>query len=138
MEHRERGGKIGDGEIGACQAQQRRQQQPERDADQTSDEHRGDRRGLIMHHQHRKAVRAGAEETDIAERQIAGETIDDVHALGEDQEDDEIEQQQMVLIDARQHGEDCDQRQDDEQHVLESVRQLAPAFRAVRSGVAAG
>ncbi len=138
MEHRERGREIGDGEIGAGEPQQRRQQQPERDPDQTGDEHRDNRRRLIMHHQDRKSVRAGAEEADIAERQIAGEPIDDVHALGEDQEDDEIEQQQMVLVDARQHREDGEQRHDDEEHMLESARQRAPAFRADRSDEAAG
>src|ERR1700731_2086643 len=91
-----------------------------------------------MHHQDREAISAGAEKTDIAEREITGETIDDVHALGEDQEDHEVEQQQMVLIDAWGHREDRDQRHQDEQRVLDDARQRAPAFRASRSDAAAG
>jgi len=58
-----------------------------------------------VHHQNCKTVGAGAEEPDVSEWQVARKTVNDVHALGEDQEDHEIEQQEMVLIKAGQHRE---------------------------------
>ena len=115
MQHRQRCREIGDREIRAGQPQQRRQQQTKRDADEATDEHRQYRGRLEVHHHDRKAVGAGTEEADITERQIAGESVDDVDALGEHQEDHEIEQQQMVLVDAGQHRQQDDQRRDDEQ-----------------------
>src|SRR5579863_2084527 len=72
-----------------------------------------------MHHQDGKAVGTRAEEADITERQIAGEAIDDVHALGENEKDHEVEQQEMILIDAWQQRKDGEQRRDDEQGMLE-------------------
>ena len=138
MEHGKRRGKIGNREIGARKSEQRSEQQAKRDADDTRNEHRRDSGRLQMHYHDRKAVSARAEETDISKGQITGETVDDVDALGEDQEDDEIEQQQVVLIDSGQHRKQHDQRQQNEKRVLERARQHAPAFRAGRSDARAG
>ena len=56
----------------------------------------GQRRGVEVHHCDREAIRPGAEEADIAEWQEAGEPVDDVQALGQGEEHDEVEQQQLV------------------------------------------
>jgi hypothetical protein len=70
-----------------------------------------------MEYHQREAVGAGAKKSDIAERQIAGEPVDHVDALSERHEDDEVEKQKVIAVDAREDREDDDDRQQNQQKV---------------------
>ena len=89
-----------------------------------------------MQHHQREAVSTGAEETDIAEREIAGEAVNDVHALREHNEDDEIEEQKMVAVDEGQHCERRHERHKNEKNVAHSLMHGGPAGLKARSGAA--
>ena len=66
---------------------------------------------MQMDHHQREAIGAGAEKPDIAERQVAGEAVDDVDALRQRHEDDEVKEHQMIAVDAGQDREYRDDRQ---------------------------
>src|ERR1700730_18358809 len=86
----------------------------------------------------RETVGPRAEEAGITERKIAGESVDDVDALRQHHEDHEIEQQQMIAVDARQYREGGHQRHKNQQNVAKHSRHDAPVVPKARSAAPGG
>jgi len=94
---------AGQPEIGALQPQQRAEYQTGQQCRDAAAEHCGQRLRTGKQDQHREAVCARAEEAHVAERQVAGEPVDQVQPLRQHQEHDDVQQQQAVVIQGRQH-----------------------------------
>ena len=133
LQHCQRGREVGDGEIRAGQTKQRGEQEREQHGGDAAGRQSEERRRLQMNHRQREAIRAGAEKSDIAERQIAGEAVNDVQSLRQRHGDDEVEQQQMIAVDRRQDGKHRDHRQQDQEQVARDLRHGAPAAPIARS-----
>src|SRR5436305_1187059 len=94
-EHRpEHGGRAA--EVREGEAQERGEHERDDDRGEAPADHCRDSGHVQVQDEQREAVRARAEEADVAEGQVPGEAVDDVDALGEREEDDDVEEQEVV------------------------------------------